>query len=237
MSGKKAEQRKKKEEKQAAAKRNDAWTGLLLKGGGALLVVLALVVFFQGLFLGPQTLPPDQIGANDHVRGNLEAAVTLTVYADFQCPACATETALIARAWPQISDKVRLVFRHYPLDIHRNAFLAARYAEAAARQDVFWPLHDVLFANQTLWSGLDDATEVFDAYATEIGLNVARLKADAELDATRAKIFADQRGGTRAGVRSTPSLYLNGRLIANPRTSTELVELIDRAAGSGSVSE
>jgi protein-disulfide isomerase len=233
MSGKKAEQRKKKAEKQAAAKRNEALTGLLLKGGGVLLVVLALGVFFQGLFLAPQTLQPDQISASDHVRGSPDAAHTLTVYADFQCPACLTETTLIARAWPQIADKVKLVFRHYPLDIHRNAFLAARYAEAAARQDSFWNMHDVLFSNQTLWSALADPTEVFDGYARELGLDVERLKADVELPEVRNKILADQRGGTRAGVRSTPALYLNGRPISNPRTASELVTLINRAAEAG----
>src|SRR5690606_31949628 len=112
MSDRKTEQRKKKEAKQAAAKRNDALMGLLLKGGGAIAVVLVVVVLFQGLFMGPQTLAPDQIGPGDHVRGNPDAAVTLTVYADFQCPACATETTVIARAWPQISATTALVFRH-----------------------------------------------------------------------------------------------------------------------------
>jgi protein-disulfide isomerase len=231
MSGKKDEQRKKKEELQESAKRRDKLTGLLLKVGAGVLVVLALVVFVQGLFLTPQSPPPDQIAATDHVRGNPDAPVTLVVYADFQCPACLTETTLISRAWPQIADTVQLVFRHYPLDIHRHAFLAARYAEAAGRQDAFWPMHDILFSNQVLWSNVEDATELFDSYAEQLGLDVEQLKADAGQAEIRDKIFADQRSGTRAGVRATPSLYLNGRPINNPRTTTELIDLVNRAAG------
>jgi protein-disulfide isomerase len=231
MSGKKEEQRKKKEELQASGKRRERLTSLLWKGGAVLLGALALVVLMQGLLLAPTAAPPEQVTAADQVRGNPDAAVTLTVYADFQCPACLSETTLITRAWPQISDRTRLVFRHYPLDIHRHAFLAARYAEAAGRQDAFWQMHDILFANQALWSNVADAAPLFDGYAANLGLDVAQLKSDVQLPELRDKILADQRSGTRAGVRSTPTLFLNGRLLANnPRTSGELIELVNRTA-------
>jgi protein-disulfide isomerase len=153
------------------------------------------------------------------------------MYADFQCPACANEFNLITRAWPQLRDRTKLVFRHYPLDTHRHSFLAARYAEAAAKQDAFWPMHDVLFGNQGVWGTVTDATALFDSYATDLGLDVMRLKQDVELPEIRTKVLADQRGGTSAGVRSTPSLFVNGRmLLRNPSTVGELVRLIDEAA-------
>jgi len=230
MSDKKAEQRKKKDELQAQAKQRERLTDLLIKGGAGVLAVLALWVFVQGLFLAPPAAPPDRLVATDHVRGNVQAPVTLTVYADFQCPACLAETTLVQRAWPQIQDKAKLVFRHYPLDIHRHAFLAARYAEAAARQDAFWQMHDLLFATQQEWSGLEDATPLFDGFAQQLGLDLEQLRADAALPQIRDRIFADQRGGTRAGVRATPALFLNGRSITNPRTSAELIDLVNRAA-------
>lgn len=231
MTSKKAEQRKIREEKQAASKRQDQLTGWLLKGGAGVVLLLAAVVFFQGLFLTPQSPPPDQVAADDHVRGSTDALHTLTLYADFQCPACLTETNLIARAWPQISDDTRVVFRYYPLDTHRHSFLAARYAEAAARQDAFWAMHDILFANQSLWSNVEDAIELFDGYAGNLGLDVMQLKQDVELPEVRARILADQRGGTRAGVRSTPTLFIDGRpVLRNPGTVGELVKLIDSAS-------
>ncbi len=235
MSSKKAEQRKIKEEKQAAGERREKLTGWLLKGGAAVLLLLAAVVFYQGLVLAPESPPPGEIAATDHVRGNTDAMHTLTVYADFQCPACATEFNLITRAWPQLRDRTKLVFRHYPLDTHRHSFLAARYSEAAAKQDAFWPMHDILFSNQTVWGAVENATALFDGYATDLGLDVARLKQDVELPEVRTKVLADQRGGTAAGVRSTPSLFVDGRMVLrNPGTVSELVKLIDDAVEAAS---
>ncbi|MEY4642951.1 MAG: hypothetical protein RLZZ227_2945 [Pseudomonadota bacterium] len=227
---KKDEQRRIKEEKQAAGKRREQLTSWLLKGGVVVVLLLAAVVFYQGLFVAPQGVPPGQVAESDHVRGATDPAHTLTIYADFQCPACLTETTLIARAWPQLSDTTRMVFRHYPLDTHRHSFLAARYAEAAARQDAFWPMHDVLFANQALWSTVEDASSLFDGFAMNLGLDVERLKQDAESDEVRDRILGDQRSGTRAGVRATPSLFIDGRLVLrNPSSVTELVRLVEDA--------
>ncbi|HEY0963550.1 MAG TPA: thioredoxin domain-containing protein [Pseudomonadales bacterium] len=231
MSSKKAEQRRIKEEKQAATERRDKMTGWLLKGGAVVLLLAAAVVFFEGLFLAPKSPPPGEIAAADHVRGNTDAAHTITVYADFQCPACATETSLITRAWPQVRERAKLVFRHYPLDTHAHSFLAARYAEAAAYQDGFWPMHDMLFANQQLWAGVDDPTVLFDGYASQLGLDVMQLKQDLERPEVREKVVADQRGGTSAGVRSTPTLFIDGRMVLrNPGTVGEFVKLVDDAA-------
>jgi protein-disulfide isomerase len=229
MSSKKEERRKHKEDLQAAAKRKQKWSSLLLKGALVLLIPLVLYVFLQGLFNNAPALPPDVVSEADHVRGNPDASLTLTVYADFQCPACLTETEIISRAWLQISDKVKLVFRHYPLDIHNHAFLAARYAEAAGRQDKFWEMHDVLYANQVLWSAVADPVAQFDGYATDLSLDMEQLKADIDLPEVRNKIIADQRGGISAGVRSTPSLFLNGRIISNPQSANELVQRVNRA--------
>lgn len=233
MSARKEERRKNKEAKQAEAIRKQKWNGMLVKGGLLLLIPLVLYVFLQGLFTSTPSLPPDVVGESDHVRGNPDADLTLTVYADFQCPACLTETEVIDRAWPQIRDKVKLVFRHYPLDIHRHAFLAARYAEAAGRQGKFWELHDVLYGNQALWSVVDDPTEMFDGFATDLGLDMDQLKTDIDSADVRNKIFADQRGGTRAGVRATPSLYFNGRLVSNPQSASDLVARVNKALEEG----
>ena len=233
MSSKKEEKRKHKEEKQAEAVRREKRNSMLLKVGLVLLIPLVLYVFLQGLITNTPVLPPDVVGAADHVRGNPEAKLTLTVYADFECPACMTETQVIERAWPQISDKVKLVFRHYPLDIHRHAFLAARYAEAAGRQGKFWELHDVFYATQTLWTEMEDPTGLFDGYAKDAGLDLDQLKADIDLPEIRNKIQADQRGGNRSGVRATPSLFFNGRLVSNPQSAGDLVARVNKALAEG----
>jgi protein-disulfide isomerase len=226
MSAKKEAQRRIKEEKQAAAASKARASGLALKIAAGILVPLVIGVLLYGLF-GQQASPPGAVTESDHVRGNPDAAATLTVYADFQCPACGDETELMARTWPRISDRVRLVFRHYPLDVHNHAFPAARYAEAAGRQDRFWEMHDMLYANQTLWSNVADPLPLFDGYATQLGLNVEQLHADMESTEIRDKVLADQRGGARAGVLGTPTLFLNGKQIPTPRSSAELISKID----------
>lgn len=229
MSSKKEQQRRIREEKQAQARRRDHMGKLVFKLAALLLVPVVLVVLWQGFARGVSVVAPSEVVASDHVIGNRDAAVTLTVYGDFQCPACKEEADLVARAWSQIGNRVRYVFRHYPLDTHRHAFLAARYAEAAARQDRFWDFYNLLYADQALWSSTDAAETVIQGMGERLGLDMERLRADANLPEVRARIVDDQRGGTRAGVRATPSFFLNGRLVATPRSVTELVALVARA--------
>ena len=226
---KKEEQRKIREEKQAAARRKEKFNALALKVGMVILIPLVLVVLYQGLFSGPPALPPDLVGDADHVRGNPDAPVTLTVYADFQCPACQSEWETITRAWPRIRDDVRLVYRYFPLDTHRFSFQAARYAQAAANQGMFWEMHDILFATQQEWTLVGDPTELFDNYAEQLGLDLEQLRADIESSEVRAKIISDQQGGIRAGVHSTPALFINGDIVQNPATPGALVDLITAA--------
>ena len=233
MTAKKEDKRKHKEEKQEEAKRKQHVSSLLTKIGLVLAVPLILYVLFVGLINRGQTLSPAVVGSADHLRGNVEAALTITVYSDFQCPACQIEAQVFSRAWPQISDKVRLVFRHYPLDTHRHAFLAALYAEAAGRQNKFWEIHDVLYGNQPLWTNVEDPTELFDGYAQQLGLDIVMLKQAIEDPSIRAKILADQRGGNQAGVRSTPSLYFNGRPVSNPQSASALIALVSKVLAEG----
>lgn len=230
---KKEEQRKIREEKQAAARRREKRNALVVKAALVVMVPLVLFVLYQGLFSGPPALPPDLVGEADHVRGNPDADITLTVYADFQCPACQGEWETIARAWPRIRDDVRLVYRYFPLDTHRFSFQAARYAEAAGRQGYFWEMHDMLFSNQQAWTVMDDPAPMFDGFAEQIGLDLEQLHADMALAEVRAKIVSDQQGGIRAGVRSTPALFINGDIVVNPQTPGALVDLIEAAKPSG----
>jgi protein-disulfide isomerase len=241
MGSKKEQQRRIREEKQEQARRKEKLGALVFKALAIVLLPLVLFVLYRGYSSGVSAPSPAEVDASDHVLGAADAPVTLVVYGDFQCPACKDEAEVVGRAWRQISERVQLVFRHYPLDTHRHAFLAARYAEAAARQDRFWDMYSALYAEQALWSSTENAAEVIEALAAQLGLDVEQLRVDAELPEVRAKIVADQRGGTRAGVRATPSLFLNGRPVATPRGTTELLKLIERAeadaAGGAAVAE
>lgn len=190
--------------------------------------LFGLLVLFTLLSQGP-TYSPAELADTDHIRGDQSTPVTITVYADFQCPACAQENQLMSRAWPSISNKAHVVFRHFPItSTHPNAWQASLYAEAASRQDRFWEIHDYLFLNQGLWGPASDPLSEFDSYALELNLDVERLHADMDADDVVEKVRNDQRGGTAAGVRSTPTIFINGSL-ASVTTVTRLVELVEEA--------
>jgi protein-disulfide isomerase len=115
---KRDEQRRRREEKQRAAEKSQGTRKLLSRFGlFFVLPVIALITVYTLLNQAP-TYSPIQIAENDHLRGNREAPVTIVVYADFQCPACATEHETMMRLWPEINEDAHLIFRTFPY--HRS---------------------------------------------------------------------------------------------------------------------
>lgn len=223
---KSSEKKFKREEKKQQAKRRQHLQKSFITAFAVLMIPIALYVFYQGLFGGAPVYLPDEVSITDHVQGEADAPLTITVYGDFQCPNCANEANIISQAWPQISNRARVVFRHYPLDTYPHSFEAARYAEAAGRQNAFWELYSLLYGDQNSWSVLPDATIAFENYAEQLELDIDQLLEDVDLPEIREKILADQRGGNRAGVRATPAMYFNGEIMANPRTASELIQMV-----------
>ena len=142
----------------------------------------------------------------DHIRGPLDAPVTVVEYGDFECPYC-------GRAEPAIRDllaehgDVRYVWRHLPLnDVHPHAQVAAEAAEAAAYQDAFWPMHDMLLEHQ-------DALEVPDlnGYARKLGLDVEQFEKDVREERGRSRVAEDVDSADLSGVSGTPTFFINGR--------------------------
>jgi len=161
------------------------------------------------------------VSAADNVRGPASASVTLVEYSDFQCPACAAFHPIVKQLLdePELAGKVRFVYRNFPLtNIHKNALLAARFAQAAAAQGKFWELHDALFENQQKWSGMSEtgAKEAFLGYARDAGFDTEKLATDAESDAVRSRVQEDMDGGLLANVNSTPTFFVNGQRMPHP---------------------
>ena len=146
---------------------------------------------------------------DDHVIGPMAAPVTVIEYCDFECPYCRNVQPLINRLRTTFSDHIRFVYRHFPLtDKHPHAQFAAEASEAAARQDRFWALHDVLFHNQKHLE-LDDLYH----HAQMAGLNIARFKDDLHgLDGV-LKVRRDVLSGHRCGVIGTPTFFVNNVLL------------------------
>ena len=139
----------------------------------------------------------------------------MIVYGDFECPFCAAVDRKLS------ASGVRVVFRHFPVrSKHPRAWAAAAAAEAAALQGAFWPMHDALYADQ---GRLEDPH--LWARAERLGLDVERFDADRRSDAVIARIKADFSGGVRAGVATTPALFVGGALLPGRPDDAALAQL------------
>ncbi len=142
----------------------------------------------------------------DHIRGPEEAPVTLVEYGDFECPYCGQAEPVVRELLADFGD-LRYVWRHLPLnDVHPRAQLAAEAAEAAAEQDAFWEMHDLLFQHQ-------DALRPSDliGYAERLELDTERFTADLDKHAGAARVAEDVDTADLSGVSGTPTFFVNGR--------------------------
>jgi Na+/H+ antiporter NhaA len=142
----------------------------------------------------------------DHIRGPLDAPVTVVEYGDFECPYCGQAEPVVRELLRDFGD-VRYVWRHLPLnDVHPNTQVAAEAAEAAADQGAFWEMHDILLANQ-------DALRPADlmGYAEQLGLDVERFTNDLREQTGAARVAEDVDSADLSGVSGTPTFFINGR--------------------------
>jgi thiol-disulfide isomerase/thioredoxin len=141
-----------------------------------------------------------------HAIGAADAPVTVVEYGDYQCPYCARAKPVLEELVERAGDKVRLVFRHYPLDsVHPLARRAAEAAEAAGAQGSFWPMHDLLYENQ------DDLEEGdLRSYAVRLELDLARFDEDMTGSRHAGRVEEDRLSGIRDGVRGTLGIFLDG---------------------------
>jgi Na+/H+ antiporter NhaA len=141
----------------------------------------------------------------DHVRGPAKALVTVVEYADFECPYCGQAEPAVRELLRDFGD-VRYVWRHLPLrDVHPRAQAAAEAAEAAAAQDKFWEMHDLLYDHQDALGPRD-----LVGYATSLGLDVTRFTADLKSHKGAAQISEDEESADLSSVSGTPTFFING---------------------------
>ncbi|HSF27321.1 MAG TPA: Na+/H+ antiporter NhaA [Actinomycetes bacterium] len=171
--------------------------------------------------------PPVEIG-HDHIRGPVDAPLTLVEYGDFECPFCARATGAARELRAILGDDLRYVFRHLPLsDVHPNAEQAALAAEAAAAQGRFWQMHDLLFENQDQLE-----TEDLIGYAADLDLDVEQFVRDLDDDELAARVRDDVAGAEASGARGTPTFFIGGRLYVGPHDAASIAAAL-RTAGGG----
>ncbi|MBM4443548.1 MAG: DsbA family protein [Candidatus Rokubacteria bacterium] len=171
---------------------------------------------------GRLTVP---VGERDHIRGPVDAPLTLLEYGDYECPYCGAAHPVVEEVREAMGARLRFVYRHFPLsNIHPHAEPAAEAAEAAGAQKRFWPMHDLLFARQ-------DALEPEDlvARAEALGLDVGRFARDLTQGTYRARVREDFMSGVRSGVNGTPTFYVNGVRYEGAPDAGSLLWALERA--------
>lgn len=173
--------------------------------------------------LQPPDLPRIEVEAKGPTRGPANAPVTVVEFSDFQCPFCGREVPVIDKMMKEYDGKVKLVFRHFPLDFHPFAAKAAEAGACAADQGKFWELHDKMFANQQKLA-VDD----LKGYAKAVGVDAARFDKCLDSGEKKSLVDADTKAGTEAGVNGTPAFFINGIFINGAQPYEQIKQAVDR---------
>jgi protein-disulfide isomerase len=155
-------------------------------------------------------------------RGSAGAAVEIIEFSDFQCPYCLRAHPIVEQVLHAYGDRVRLVYRHFPLESHPNARAAAEAAACAAEQNKFWAYHDRLFDHQDKL-GDDD----LKAHAVALGMDATRFNVCFGERKFRKDIDADIATGSAAGVTGTPAFFINGRALEGAQPYEAFTSVID----------
>ena len=169
-------------------------------------------------------------GSNNTIGDNTKKVVLLE-YGDFQCPACGAYHPIVKQVIEKYNKDILFQFKNFPLQqIHPNARAAARAAEAAGKQDKYWEMHDLLYEQQQTWEQSTAVNSIFESYAKQLNLDVAKFKTDFASETVNDVINADFSAGTKAGVNSTPTFFLQGKKLEEPPQDLEgFSKIIDQA--------
>lgn len=197
------------------------------------LVILAAIAVVAGIKIMTQGQLAQSFETS-RTKGNPGAAIKIVEYIDFQCPSCAMGAQKIKEYMQKYPDKIFLDMRYFPLDMHRHALVASKYAECAGRQDKFWAMHDLILEKQKSWTELTNVAPVFDIYAKENGLDMGKLKACLSADTVDQVIQRNRKEGMDIGIRSTPTYFINGKMVVGIKL---LQEELDQLLGISKTSE
>ena len=167
--------------------------------------------------------PPvvDVAAAGRPERGPKNASVTIIEFSDYQCPFCQKAEDVVDQVMKTYADKVRLVYRDYPLPFHPNARPASEAAACANAQGKFWEYHAKLFHGD----GLEP--EKLKTYADQVGLDRKKFDDCLEKKPFKAEIDKDVKDGEKAGVNGTPAFFINGRMLSGAQPFEKFKEVID----------
>ena len=165
-----------------------------------------------------------KVGKHDNIHGDSSATITLVEYGDYQCPHCGHAYPIVKQVQELFGDQLKFVFRNFPLkNIHPLAVQAAIAAEAAARQNKFWEMHDIIFESQ---HQLFDKS--FRLFAENLGLNLVQFDNDSDDRTIIEKVEKDFESGMLSGVNGTPTFFINGKKYEGFYETYDLVAAIEQ---------
>ncbi len=167
----------------------------------------------------PQTFT---ITKDNHIRGNFNAKVTLVEFSDFECPFCSRFHPTLKQVMSEYGDKVRLVYKHFPLSFHAQAQKAAEASECASEQGKFWEMHDKIFDNQEQLS-----LASLKQWARDLRLNGSKFDSCLDTGKYAGKVAADLSEGEQKGVSGTPATFINGQMVSGAVSYATLKQIID----------
>lgn len=177
------------------------------------------------------SVDPKELTDDDYITGSPDKKVVVMEYLDFQCPGCGSLYPTMDAARKKYGGQVTFAVRHFPLNsIHQNALTSARAAEAAGMQGKFFEMEAQLFTSQNAWKNQTTATAqtTFEGFAEKIGLDIERYKTDFAAATTLERINMDRDKGTKMGVNSTPTIFINGSKI-EINSEEDLSKAIEKA--------
>ena len=164
-----------------------------------------------------------------NVLGNPNASIIVVEFADFQCPACAVYSEIMRQVVEQNSERIKYIYKHFPLvSIHSNALNSAYAAEAAAKQDAFFDMHDILYERQSEWEVISNPLEKFKEYALELGLDIEQFKNDYNSDDVKQVVKDDLSYALDLGLDSTPTILINGKQYVGNANADEITKAIEK---------
>jgi protein-disulfide isomerase len=209
-----------------------------MKSRFSFILIACVIVFGAILFISKKDASAPNSGNNsdgqptNHVRGENKKNVTLTEYGDFECPACGGYYPVVEQVVEKYKADIQFQFVNFPLtQIHPNAMLAHRSAEAASNQGKFWEMYNLLYQNQSTWTSLTpaQAEAAFRSYAESLELDMTKFETDQKSQATNSIINADVSKGKGLGITSTPSFFVDGKKIENPKDLEAFSKVIEDA--------
>lgn len=200
----------------------------------ALVALIGIVVVNRDDAPSPAAAAEMLVRADSHrLSTAADGKVTVVEFLDFECESCLAAYPEVEKLRAEYGDRITYVVRYFPTPSHPNAYNAAHAAEAAARQGKFEAMYKKLFDTATVWGHQQQRqTAVFEGYARELGLDLARFKTDVASAEVEARVKADATDGETLGVRGTPTFFINGTQFTDRPTYDGLKAAIDALLAS-----